>query len=115
MSAEQPSQRFSGVTRHGKTWLAKFRHKGRDVNLGHYDDPELAGRVADFARYMCFGLRPANWHPNVGRPNFPPRTCDGFARVSILRQLLWFGVVEPETVRARLTEYDAVVYGSATR
>ena len=62
--------RYSGVTRHVGRWLAKFRHAGQDLNLGHYDAPEQAAWVADFARYMCFGLNPAMWHPRVGRPEF---------------------------------------------
>ena len=38
MNAEQPSRRYYGVTRHGKKWLAKFRFKGKDLNLGHYEE-----------------------------------------------------------------------------
>ena len=44
---------------------------GQRRDLGHYDDPELAAWVADFARYMCFGLKPAMWHPRVGRTKLP--------------------------------------------
>jgi hypothetical protein len=69
MSAEQPCQRYSGVVGHAGKWLVKFRRNGRDLCIGHYEDPELAAWVADFARYMCFGLHPAKWHHRVGRPN----------------------------------------------
>jgi len=88
MNAEQHCQHYSGVTWHAKTWLVKFRCNGRDLNMGHYEDPELAAWVADFARYMCFGLKPGHWHHRVGRPNFPPRTRYDFPRVAIIHKLL---------------------------
>ena len=113
MSIEQPCQRYSGVTRHAKKWLVKFRCRGRDVNLGHYDDAEPAAWVADFARYMCFGLKPAYWHHNVGRPNFPSRARRNFPRVRILGKLLQLEVLEPETLWVRLAEYDAVAAQNA--
>ena len=107
MNTEQPRQRYSGVTWHAKKWLVKFRCQGRDVNLGHYDDAELAAWVADFARYMCFGLNPGHWHHNVGRPNFPPCERLDFPRVLIVQKLVQLEVVEREILRARLAEYDA--------
>jgi hypothetical protein len=110
MNVEQPcKQRYSGVTWHEKKWLVKFRCNGKDLNLGHYKEPELAAWVADFARYMCFGLNPGHWHHNVGRPNFPPRTRLDFPRVLILRKLLQLKVLKPEILWARLADYDAVV------
>ena len=113
MNAEQPCQRYSGVTRHAKKWLVKFRYQGRDLNIGHYEDAELAGWVADFARYMCFGLNPEFWHHNVGRPNSPPRTRHDYPQVIILLKLLDLEVLELETLRARSAEYDAVVEQNA--
>ena len=107
-NTDQPSRHYSGVARHANKWLAKFRCGGRDVNLGHYEDPELAARVADFARYRCFGLKPANWHVNVGRPNFPPCFRTDFSRVPIFAKLLRLGAVQVDVLRARLAEYDAV-------
>ena len=115
MNVEQPCRRYSGVTWHAKKWLVKFRCRGRDVNLGHYDDAELAAWVADFARYMCFGLKPAYWHHNVGRPNFPPRARFDFPRVLILRKLLQLDVLETKILWARLAEYDAVAEQNAAR
>jgi hypothetical protein len=106
MSEKQPRQRYSGVTRHAGKWLAKFRHNGRDVNLGHYEDAETAAGVADFARYLCFGLKPANWHPNVGRPNFPPYARSDFSRVPILARLLRLGAVQADVLQARLLEHN---------
>ena len=115
MNAEQPCRRYSGVTWHAKKWLVKFRCNGRDLNIGHYEDPELAAWAADFARYMCFGLNPGHWHYNVGRPNFPPRTRLDFPRVLILQKLLDLEALKPETLRARLADYDAVVEQNAAR
>lgn len=115
MNAEQPCRRYSGVTWHAKKWLAKFRCRGRDLNLGHYEDPELAAWVVDFARYMCLGLKPGHWHLNVGRPNFPPQERLDFPRVRILQKLLDLEASKPETLRARLEEYDAVVQENAAR
>ena len=115
MSAEQPCRRYSGVTWHAGKWLVKFRCKGKNLCVGHYEDPELAAWVADFARYMCFGLHPAKWHHRVGRPNFPPRTRDDFPRVVILFKLVEPEVLEPEILRGRLAEYDAAVEQNAAR
>ena len=109
MNVEQPCQRYSGVTRHEGKWLVKFRCKGRDLNLGHFEDPELAAWAADFARYMCFGLNPAMWHHRVGKPNFRPSPRDDFPRVLILSKLLQSGGLAPTILLARLAEYDAVV------
>jgi hypothetical protein len=113
MNGEQPCRRYSGVTWHAKKWLAKFRFNGRDLNLGHYDDPELAAWVADFARYMCFGLNPAMWHHRVGKPNFSPSARNDFPRVLILRKLLQSGGLTPNILLARLAEYDAVLEQNA--
>jgi hypothetical protein len=86
--------------------LAKFRHAGRDINLGHYDEPETAARVVDFARYLCFGLNPANWHINVGRPNFPPCVRNDFSRVDVVAKLLHQAKVSPSLLQTRLVEHD---------
>ena len=83
------------------------------MNLGHYEDPELAARVADFARYLCFGLKPANWHTNVGRPNYPPSRRADFSRVDVLARLLRLGAVQVDVLRARLAECDAVARQNA--
>ena len=85
----------------------QVRCRGRDVNLGHYEDPELAAWVADFARYMVFGLKPAYWHHNVGRPNFPPGDRLGVPRLTVLYKLVRQDVVERETLQVRLAEYNA--------
>jgi hypothetical protein len=109
MNAEQPCQRYSGVTRHAGKWLAKFRHNGKDLNLGHYEDPERAAWAADFARYLCFGLNPAKWHPRVGRPNPPPCAGDDSPRRRIIRKLLGHANLPASLLVERLAEYDAVV------
>ena len=113
MNATQPCQRYSGVTWHAKKWLVKFRCRGRDVNIGHFDNVERAAWTADFARYMCFGLNPGHWHHNVGRPNFPP--CDRFIapRVLVVGKLIQLNVLEPKTLKARMAEYDAVAEQNA--
>ena len=115
MNAEQPCRRYSGVTWHAKKWLAKFRCNGRDLNLGHYEGPELAAWVADFARYMCFGLNPAKWHSRVGRPNFPPMTRHDFPRVLIIVKVARLVALQGDVLRARLAEYDAAVGQKAAR
>ena len=111
MNTDRPCRRYSGVTRHAGKWLVKFRHKGQDLNLGHFDDRELAAQVADFARYLLWGLRLGNWPAQAGRPNFPPRAGDDVPRLPILRKLLEARGVKPEILRARLAEYDAVAEG----
>jgi hypothetical protein len=108
MSAEQLCRRYSGVTWHAGKWLVKFRRDGRNLHFGHYEDLELAAWVADFARYMCFGLNPAKWYHRVGRPNSPPGYRDDFPRVVVLMKLVQLSVLQPETLQARLAEYDAV-------
>ena len=115
MNAGQPCQRYSGVTRHANRWLAKFRSNGRDLNLGHFEDPELAAWVADFARYMCFGLNPAMWHHQVGKPNFPPTTRDDFPRVLILQKLLESGLLSIDKLQERVAAFDAVVERKVAR
>ena len=115
MNAEQPSQRYSGVTWHAKKWLVKFRRNGRDLTIGHYEDPELAAWVSDFARYMCFGLNPANWHHRVGKPNGPPRLRNDFPRSLIVEKLLACGILSPKELQKRLNEFDAAVGKNAAR
>jgi hypothetical protein len=68
------------------------------VNLSHYEDPDLAAHVADFARYLCFGLKPANWHVNVGRPNFPPSTTRDLPPLDIIAKLLHQAKVSPSVL-----------------
>ncbi len=114
MSVEQPCRRYSGVTWHAKKWLVKFRCRGRDLNIGHYEDAELAAWVADFARYMCFGLNPGHWHHRVGKPNGSPRTRHDFPRVAIICKLVRLGVLPVDVLLARLVDYDAVVEQNAT-
>jgi len=109
MNAEQHCQHYSGVTRHAKKWLVKFRCNGRDLNIGHYEDLELAAWVADFARYMCFGLKPAMWHFKVGRPNAKPHLRNDFPRAVILMKLLDSGAISAEKLSERLAAFDAVV------
>ena len=72
VNAEQTCQRYAGVTRHLGKWLVKLRYRGKDLTIGHYEDPQEAAYAADFARYMLLGLKPTHWHPKVVRPNFPP-------------------------------------------
>jgi hypothetical protein len=114
MNTEQQCRRYSGVTRHGRRWLAKFRHAGRDLNLGHYDTPEQAAWAADFARYLCFGMNPGHWHPNVGRPNYPPRADDDVPRRPIIAKLLRHNGLAPSLLLTRMAEYDAVVEQTAS-
>ncbi len=115
MNVEQPCQRYSGVTWHAKKWLVKFRYKGKDLTIGHYEDPELAAWAADFARYMCFGIKPANWHHRVGRPNFPPCTRGDFPRALILQKLAESGMLSIDKLQQRVAAFDAVVEQNGTR
>jgi hypothetical protein len=108
MNPEQP-HRYSGVTRHAGKWMAKFRHSGRDLNLGHYDTPEQAALAADLARYLCLGINPAMWHPNVGKPNFPPRADGNVLRQPVLGKLLWQTSLSPSVLFKQMEEYDTVV------
>ena len=112
MNTEHPHC-YSGVTRHEGKWMAKFRHAGRDLNLGHYDTPEQAAVVADFARYLCLGINPAMWHPNVGRPNFSPRACDDVPRQPVLAKLLRQTPLSPSVLLKRMEEFDAVIEQNA--
>ncbi len=109
MNVDQPCQRYSGVTWHAKKWLVKFRFNGSDLNLGHYEDPDLAAWVADFARYMCFGLNPAMWHHRVGKPNFPPSPRVDFPRVLILQKLAESELLSIDKLQQRVAAFDAVV------
>ncbi len=109
MNVEQPCQRYSGVTRHEGKWMAKFRHAGRDLNLGHYNTAEQAALVADLARYLCLGINPAMWHPNVGKPNFPPRADGNVSRRPVLVKLLRQAELSLSVLFKRMEEYDAAV------
>ena len=115
MNTEQTCKRYSGVTWHAKKWLVKFRHNGKDLNLGHYEDPEQAAWAADFARYLCFGLNPAMWHPRVGKPNSPPCTRDDLPRRPIIAKLLRPTSVSPTVLNERLSQYNTVVAQNAAR
>lgn len=113
MTVAQPCRHYSGVTWHANKWLVKFRCKGKDLTIGHYEDPELAAWVADFARYMCFGIKPAMWHHRVGRPNFPPSPRDDFPRALILQKLVDSGLVSIDKLQQRVAAFDAVVEQNA--
>ena len=123
MNAEQPRPRYSGVTCHEKKWLAKFRLKGRDLNLGHYEDPETAAWAADLARYLCYGLNPATWPPRVGRPNSPPIARYDHTRLFVIRMVRWATDLDSDLCRhigeyerlANRAEYDAFVEQDAGR
>jgi hypothetical protein len=84
-------------------------YSGKDFHLGHYADPERAAWVADFARYLCFGLNPAKWHPRVGRPNSPPRADGDVPRRPIVFALLRHTDLSASRLVERMAEYDAVV------
>ena len=105
MNAEEPGRRYSGVTRHAGKWLVKLRHRGRDVTIGHYEDPEEAAYAGDFARYMLLGLRPTSWHANAARPNFPP--SHSYPRAPILSRLVSAQAIPVDVLRSRLVEYLA--------
>ena len=46
---------FRGVRRHGRGWLARVRHHGKDNYLGTFDTPEQAAEAAKSARARIFG------------------------------------------------------------
>jgi hypothetical protein len=104
--AQQPCQRYAGVTRHEGKWLVKLRHRGRDLTIGHFDDPREAAYAADFTRYMLLGLKPTHWHPKVARPNFPPNRS--YLRAPVLSRVVSAQVVPTEVLGRRLAEYCAV-------
>jgi hypothetical protein len=104
--AQQPCQRYSGVTRHLGKWLVKLRHRGRDLTIGHFEDPREAAYAADFVRYMLLGLKPTHWHAKVVRPNFPPNRS--YLRAPVLSRLVSARVVPTDVLRRRLAEYCAV-------
>jgi hypothetical protein len=103
VNAEQPYQRYFGVTRHLGKWLVKLRHRGRDLTIGHFEDPQEAAYAADFTRYMLLGLKPTDWHRKVVRPNFPPNRS--YLRAPVLSRLVSAQVVPTEVLRRRLAEY----------
>jgi hypothetical protein len=49
------SSRFMGVSRCGKKWQAKFRHKGHQFYLGLYNDEEEAAKARDRKALECLG------------------------------------------------------------
>jgi hypothetical protein len=98
--AEQPCQRYAGVTRHLGEWLVKLRYRGKDLTIGHFEDPREAAYAADFTRYMLLGVKPAHWHRKVVRPNFPPSRS--YLRAPVLSRLVSARVVPSEVLRRRL-------------
>ena len=106
MIAEQPCQRYAGVTWHLGKWLVKLRLRGQDLTIGHFDDPREAAYAADFTRYMLLGLKPTHWHPKVARPNFPPNRS--YLRAPVPSRLASAQVVSTDVLRRRLAEYCAV-------
>jgi hypothetical protein len=102
-------KQFSGVSWHvhRKAWRVGFRFQNVDVYFGCFRDLDTACWVSDFARYLLFGLNPANWHVKVGRPNAPPHLRDDFPRVLILRKISDLGVLSQENLSERLAAFDA--------
>jgi hypothetical protein len=106
VNVKQPCQRYAGVTGHLGKWLVKLRHRGRDLTIGHFEDPREAAYAADFTRYILLGLKPTHWHPNTARPNFPPNRS--YLRAPVLSRLVSAHLVPTEVLRRRLAEYCAV-------
>jgi hypothetical protein len=52
VNAQQPCRRYARVSRHLGKRLVKLRHQGRDLTIGHFEDPREAAHAADFVRYM---------------------------------------------------------------
>jgi hypothetical protein len=105
-----PPQKYTGIywrKRRPQGWQVRFSFKNKQVMLGYYDDPKIAAWVADFAKYLCFGLNPAKWHHNAAKPNFPPRNMDRYLRDRILRKLADNRVLRIDELQKRLAEYDA--------
>ena len=110
-AAPAKSSPYSGVSlcRRTNRWQA-YAHLGSHalakIWLGRFDNPELAAWVADFARYLCFGLNPVTWHHNAGVPNFPPLATNEYLRSEVIRKLLRKTKLDVELLRSRLVEYD---------
>jgi hypothetical protein len=101
--------KMSGVSfhKHRKAWRVGFRFENKDVYFGCYRDADIACWVADFARYLLFGLNPAFWHNKVGRPNAKPHLRDDYPRVLILQKIANLGAISEEKLLKRLADFDA--------
>jgi hypothetical protein len=100
---------FYGISyhKHRRAWRASIYWRGRAVYLGCYRDEELAAWVVDFARYLLYGLNPAAWHFNSGKPNGPPRLRDDYPRVLVLKRLA--NALPADSLRERLQKFDSLV------
>jgi hypothetical protein len=74
--------------RYGK-WHARVARDGRDISLGHYDDPVFAARVVDAANKI---LWPKFARPNVGEGRIEPDAkANAVARqIAATRLRAWF-------------------------
>jgi hypothetical protein len=102
---------YSGIYwqkgKHAWRVLIRCRAAMKGIHFGYYDDPADAAWVADFARYMIFGVDVRNWHFTAGRPNFPPRGNNNVARAAIVHKLLSRNVLRADKLHRNLLQYDA--------
>jgi hypothetical protein len=105
----KPATKHTGVSWHKvrKAWRVSVFWKRKHIYLGCYRDEELAAWVADFARYLFYGMEPAKWHQNVGRPNGPPRHRADYPRFLLLTRLSPH--IEADVLADKVARYDAVV------
>jgi hypothetical protein len=108
----KPKPPYRGITWHAGKWLAKLRHRGKDVTIGHFEDPKDAAWATDVARYMLRGLNPSCWGPKVAKPNFPPSDREGFNPWYVIHRLIWAGVISSDLAWNRALELSAAVRAS---
>ena len=105
----KPKPPYRGITRHAGKWLVKLRHRGKDVTIAHFDEPEDAAWAADYARYILLGLNPACWRPKIMKPNFPPSESEYVNLWYIHQRLIDAGLLTFDLVWDRSREYREAV------
>jgi hypothetical protein len=113
-SPKPKTSQYTGVVKTqwpGAPYRAFVKLKGTVIFLGDYREEIDAAWVADFVKYMAYGVDPHAWPRRTNAckpPNFPPTVNHSVNRQDILRILFVRGILDAATIAARLKAYDAL-------
>ena len=106
---------YTGVSWHkgAKRYRSCFQYKGKFVNMGYWDQAELAAQAVDFGRLMCYGFDPAKWSRQSSKLNFDRFAQSPIIRVVCAKRLVKIGVLSEEEAGKRLAEFNALRLSAA--